>query len=189
VQSVQELIALAKAKPGELKFGSSGYGSNPHLHAELFRLVTGTDIRHIPYKGSGPLSTDLLGGRLEMAFQVPITVITFITGGKLRALAVTGEQRLNALAQTPTFTEEGLANFGLPGITGIVTNAKAPRVAVERLSRELAAVVASPDAADFMVKQGAEPFVNDARQTTVIVREEVARYAKVIKAAGITLQH
>lgn len=187
-QSMQELIALAKAKPGEIKFGSSGYGSNPHLHGDLFRITTGIDIRHIPYKGSGPLSTDLLGGRVEMSFQVPITVIAFINGGKLRALAVTGEQRMAPLPNVPTFNELGMTGFGLRGITGIVAPAKTPRAAIDRLSQELAAVMSSPEAGEFMAKQGAEPFVNDARQTDAILREEVARYAKVIKDAGIKYQ-
>lgn len=187
-QTVQELIALAKAKAGDIKFGSSGFGSNPHLHGELFRLTTGIDIRHIPYKGSGPLSNDLLGGRVEMAFQVPITVISFINGGKLRALALTGEQRLAPLPQVPTFNEVGLQNFGMRGITGIVAPAKTPRPVLDKLSRELAAVMTSPDAADYMAKQGAEPFINDAAQTDVILREEVSRYAKLIKDAGIKFQ-
>jgi len=188
VQTMQDVIALAKAKPGQLKFGSSGYGTNPHLHGELFRLMTGIDMLHVPYKGSGPLSTDLLGGRVELSFQVPITVISFINSGKLRAIAVTGEQRLNALPQIPTFTEVGLPNFGMRGITGIVTNTKVPRGAVDRLSKELAAAVSSPEAAEFMAKQGAEPFVNDAKQMDAILREEVARYAKLIKEAGIKFQ-
>lgn len=187
-QTMPELVALAKAKPGEIKYGSSGFGSNPHLHGEFFRLLNGIDIRHIPYKGSGPLSTDLLGGRVEMAFQVPITVISFITGGKLRALALTGEQRMAPLPQVPTFLELGVPNFGMSGVTGIVVPVKTPRGAIDKLSRELAAVMSSPDAAEFMAKQGAEPFVNDAKQTDVILREEVARYAKVIKEAGIKYQ-
>lgn len=185
VQSVHELVALAKARPGDIKFGSSGFGSNPHLHGELFRLTTAIDLRHIPYKGSGPLSSDLLGGRVEMAFQVPITVIPFIQGGKLRPLALTGEQRLAPLPQVPTFNEVGLQNFGMRGITGIVAPVKTPRPVVDRLSRELAAVMTSGDAAEYMAKQGAEPFVNDAAQTDVVLREEVARYAKLIKDAGI----
>jgi tripartite-type tricarboxylate transporter receptor subunit TctC len=123
-----------------------------------------------------------------MSFQVPITVIAFINAGKLRAIAVTGEQRLGSLPQVPTFTEAGLPNFGMTGVTGIVTNAKVPRSAVDKLSAELAAVVSSADAAEFMAKQGAEPFVNDARQTDAILREEVAKYAKVIKDAGIKFQ-
>lgn len=184
-QSVQELVALAKSKPGDLKFGSSGFGSNPHLHGELFRLTTVVDLRHIPYKGSGPLSSDLLGGRVEMAFQVPITVIPFINGGKLRALALTGDQRLAPLPQVPTFNEVGMNNFGMRGITGIVAPAKTPRPILDRLSRELAAVMTSGDAAEYMAKQGAEPFINDAAQTDAVLREEVVRYAKLIKDAGI----
>lgn len=188
VQSVQELIALAKAKPGQVKYGSSGHGTNTHLNGELFRLVTGADVRHIPYKGSGPVTTDLLGGRIEMSFQVPITVIPFIGAGKLRPLALTGETRLGALSQVPTFTEIGMPGFGLQSVTGIVVPVKTPRPLVHRLSAELTAVIGAPDTADFMAKQGAEPFVSNAEQTDAVIREEIAKYAKLIKDAGITYQ-
>ncbi|MCC7082990.1 MAG: tripartite tricarboxylate transporter substrate binding protein [Burkholderiales bacterium] len=188
VQSVQELIALAKAKPGQIKYGSSGHGTNTHLNGEIFRLQTGTDIRHIPYKGSGPVTTDLLAGRIEMSFQVPITVIPFINAGKLRPLAVNGEGRLNALAQVPNFSEVGMPGFGLTSITAISMPAKTPRAHINKLSAELAAALGTPETAEFMTKQGAEPFINNPEQTDAVIRSEIARYAKLIKEAGITYQ-
>jgi len=188
VQTVQELIALAKAKPGQIKYGSSGHGTNTHLNGELFRLHTGADIRHIPYKGSGPVTTDLLAGRIEMSFQVPITVIPFIAAGKLRPLAVTGEGRLNALAQVPNFAEVGMPGFGLTSITAIVMPSKTPRSHVNKISAELAASLGAPETAEFMAKQGAEPFINNPVETDAVIRSEIARYAKLIKEAGITYQ-
>ena len=188
VQSVQELIALAKAKPDEIKYGSSGHGTNTHLNGELFRLQTGVAIRHIAYKGSGPVTTDLLGGRIEMSFQVPITVIPFISAGKLRPLAQTGEPRLKALPQVPTFGEIGMPGFGLQAVTAISMPAKTPRANVNKLSAELAAVISAPETAEFMVKQGAEPFLGNPQQADAVIRAEVAKYAKLIKDAGITFQ-
>lgn len=188
VQSLQDLVALAKAKPGQLKFGSSGHGTTAHFNGELLRLATNIDIRHIPYKGSGPLSTDLLAGRIEMAFQVPITVVAFINAGKLRPLVHTGETRLAALSQVPTFSEIGMPGFGVNSISAIAVPSKTPRRVVDRLSTELAAIISAPDTAEFMAKHGAEPFINNPDQANAVFREEIARYAKVIKEAGITYQ-
>ena len=111
--NLQELIALVKSKPGQLNFASSGVGTNTHLSGELFSIVTGTKIQHIPYKGSGPATTDLIGGRVEMSFQIPITVIPHINSGKLRPLAITGETRLPPLPQVPTFSEAGMPGFNV----------------------------------------------------------------------------
>ncbi len=185
VQSLPELVALAKAKPGQINFGSSGHGTTAHLNGELLRLATNIDIRHIPYKGSGPLTTDLLAGRIDMAFQVPITVVAFIAGGKLRPLVHTGESRLAALSQVPTFSELGMPGFGVNSISGIAVPSKTPRRVVERLSTELAAIVGAAETAEFMVKHGAEPFINNQDQANAVFRAEIARYVKVIKETGI----
>ncbi len=186
--NLQEFIALAKAKPGEFNFGSSGVGTNTHLSGELFNQVVGTKMVHIPYKGSGPVSTDLLAGRLQLSFQVPITVISFINAGRLKAIAVSGETRLPALPQTPTFTEAGLPNFGLTSVTGIVVPAKTPRTIIGKIAADLAAILALPATFEFMAKQGAEPYISTPEQTTAIIKEEVARYTKIIKGAGIQYQ-
>ena len=186
--NLQELIALAKARPGQLNFASSGVGTNTHLSGELFNLVTGTRITHIPYKGSGPATLDLLGGRVEMSFQVPITVIPMINSGKLKAIAVTGETRLPALAQVPTFSDAGLPNYGLTGVTGIIAPARTPREPIGRIASEMAAILAMPSTQEFLAKQGAEPFVSTPEQTSAVIKEEIARYAKIIKEAGITYQ-
>ncbi len=184
--NLKELIALAKAKPGELNYASSGIGTNTHLSGELFQLLTGASITHIPYKGSGPATTDLLGGRVQMSFQIPITVIPMIAGGKLKPMAITGETRLSALPQVPTFGESGLPGYGLTSITGMVAPAKTPLAIRSKIARDVAEILSTPSTREFLSKQGAEPFITTSPdEMTAVLREETARYAKLIKAAGI----
>lgn len=187
--NVKELIALAKAKPGELNFASSGHGTNTHLSGELFKLVTGVNITHIPYKGSGPATTDLLGGRVQMSFQIPITVIPMIATGKVKAIAITGETRLPALSQVPTFTEVGMPGHGLTGVTGMVAPAKTPLAIRTKIAKDVAAILSTPSAGEFLTKQGAEPFITTSPdEMTQVLKEEMARYGKIIKAAGIKFE-
>ena len=183
--NLQELIALVKAKPGQLNFGSSGIGTNVHLAGELFKIVTGTNIMHIPYKGSGPLGTDLIAGRVEMSFQVPITVIPHVNSGKLRPIAISGDTRLPPLPQVPTFSEAGLPGYGLTSVNAIIAPARTPRQAIGRIASEMATILARPDTLDFLAKQGAEPFISTPEQTSALIKEEVARYGKIIKDANI----
>ena len=187
--NLKELIALAKARPGELNFASSGHGTNTHLSGELFKLVTGVNITHIPYKGSGPATTDLLGGRVQMSFQIPITVIPMINTGKLKAIALTGDSRLPALPQVLTFTEAGLPGYGLTGVTGIVAPAKTPRPIRTKIAKDVAEILSAPSAAEFLAKQGAEPFITTSPDDmTAVLRQEIARYGKIIKEAGIKFE-
>lgn len=183
--NLQEFTALVKSKPGEFNYGSSGVGTNTHLSGELFNQMAGTKMVHIPYKGSGPVTTDLLAGRVQLSFQVPITVIPFITTGRLRAIAVSGEGRLPALANVPTFTEAGMAGFGLTSVTAIVAPAKTPRAIIGKINTDIAAILAQPATHEFMAKQGAEPFTSTPEKTNAVIREELARYSKIIKTAGI----
>lgn len=186
--NLQEFIALVKSKPGEFNFGSSGVGTNTHLSGELFNQVAGTRMIHIPYKGSGPVTTDLLGGRLQLSFQVPITVIQFINAGRLKPIAVTGETRLAALPQVPTFKEAGLPGFGLTSVTVLAAPARTPRPILDKISKDIAVILTMPSTLDFMAKQGAEPLPADPDQATAHIRDELARYAKIIKGAGIQYQ-
>lgn len=183
--NLQEFVALVKAKPGQFNYGSSGVGTNTHLSGELFNLMAGTKMIHIPYKGSGPVTTDLLAGRLQLSFQVPITVIPFIKAGKLRPLAVSGEGRLAALSDVPTFTEAGMAGFGLTSVTAMVAPTKTPVSIINKINADIGAILAQPATHEFMNKQGAEPFTSTPEKTAVVIREEVARYSKIIKGAGI----
>ena len=186
--NLKEVIALLKSKPGHFTFGSSGIGTNVHLGGELFKIVAGVDMLHVPYKGSGPLSTDLLAGRVHLSFQVPITVITFVKDGKLRPIAVTGETRLPPLPEVPTFAEAGLPGYGLTSVNGIIAPARTPRAAVNRIATEVAAILAAPDTLDFLARQGAEPFISTPEQADAVIRSELARYGKIIKQAGIKFQ-
>lgn len=186
--NLQEFIGMVKSKPGEFNFASSGVGTNTHLSGELFNQVTGTKMVHIPYKGSGPATTDLLGGRVQLSFQIPITVIPFINAGRLKAIAITGETRLAALPQVQTFAEVGFPKYGLTGVTAMIAPAQTPRAVLNRISSDVGAILAMPNTQDFMAKQGAEPFIAGPEQTQAVIREEIARYAKVIKDAGIKYQ-
>jgi tripartite-type tricarboxylate transporter receptor subunit TctC len=186
--NLKEVIALLKAKPGQFTFGSSGIGTNVHLAGELFKTVAGVDMLHVPYKGSGPLSTDLLAGRVHLSFQVPITVITFVNGGKLKPIAVSGETRLPPLPEVPTFAEAGLPGYGLTSVNGIIAPARTPRAAINRLATEVAAILAAADTLDFLARQGAEPLISTPEQADALIRSELARYGKIIKQAGIKFQ-
>jgi len=186
--NLKEVIALLKSKPGQFTFGSSGIGTNVHLAGELFKTVAGVDMLHVPYKGSGPLSTDLLAGRVHLSFQVPITVITFVNGGKLKPIAVSGETRLPPLPEVPTFAEAGLPGYGLTSVNGIIAPARTPRAAVNRIATEVAAILAAADTLDFLARQGAEPLISTPEQADALIRSELARYGKIIKQAGIKFQ-
>ena len=187
--TLQEFIALAKARPGQLNFASSGVGANTHLSAELFNGMLGTKMHHIPYKGSGVLITDLISGRVELSFQVPITVMTHITGGKLKAIAITGDNRAPALPDVPTFSEAGLPGFRVEGWFGIVAPAATPKDAINRISSEMAVILAMPDTREYLIKQGSEAFVSTPDQVTALMKADVAKYAKIIKDANIRLEH
>jgi tripartite-type tricarboxylate transporter receptor subunit TctC len=184
-KSLKELVALAKAKPGQLNYGSSGIGTNVHLSGASFALTTGVDLQHIPYKGSGPLSTDLLGGRIHMSFQVPITVIPFINAGKLRPIAITGEARLSVLPEVPTFAEAGLPGFGWSAWQGLAAPAGTPLGPRSKLATEMASILKSPETIDFIARQGAEPLIADPNETTALIKADVERYGRIVKAANI----
>jgi tripartite-type tricarboxylate transporter receptor subunit TctC len=186
--NLQEFIALAKARAGKLSFASSGIGANTHLSAELFNGMVGTKMHHIPYKGSGVLVTDLISGRVDLSFQVPITVMTYITSNRLKALAISGDSRAPALPDVPTFSEAGLPGFRPEGWFGIVMPAGAPKFAINKMSSEVAAILALPDSRDYLIKQGSEAFVSTPEQVNALIKADVARYAKIIKDANIQAQ-
>jgi tripartite-type tricarboxylate transporter receptor subunit TctC len=187
--TLQEVIALAKAKPGQLTYGSSGIGTNVHLNGALFNLVVGVDIRHIPYKGSGPLSTDLLAGRVDLSYQVPITVMAHVQSGKLKPIAISGETRLAALPHVPTYPEAGLPGYyGLTSWAGLVGPAGMPRQVIRKINADVVAMLATPATQAFMTKQGAEPFATTPEEMAQLIKTDVARYGKVIKEANIKFQ-
>ena len=184
-ENLQQFIALAKSKPGALNYASSGIGGIPHLSAELFSNMTGTKIQHVPYKGVSQATTDLIAGQVQLAFQSPVTAIQFVQGGKLKAVAVSGDKRLSALPDVPTFAQAGLTGFDARFWFGIFTPAGTPREIVDKLSAEIAKVLNMPDVKTYLAAQGLEPFVSTPEQYAALLTVESAKYEKLIKANNI----
>lgn len=185
INKLAELIALAKAKPEHLTYGTSSTGGPTHLVAELFNLAAGVKTRHIPYKGGGPAVSDLMGGHIQLFFSNPVNVATHVRGGRLVALAVTGKTRMPAFPDTPTFTEEGLAAVTLTGWQGVGGPMGIPKAIVDRLSGEVRKLLAAPATKEKLSIQGLEPFYNNAEQATELLRSDIARYGKIIKDTNI----
>lgn len=184
VASVKELIALAKAKPGALAFASSGNAAAPHLAGEAFKIATGTDMLHVPYKGSGPALTDLMGGQVQLMFDSLPSSMPFIQGGKLRALAVTTALRSSALPNLPTVAESGVPGYDMSTWYGVWAPAGTPREVVARLGREIAAVVQLPAVRDRLLALGAEPVGNSPEEFSAFNRSELAKWARIVKQSG-----
>ena len=185
--SVKEFIALAKARPGTLLFGSSGNGTPPHLMGELFKSVTGAPVVHVPYKGSGPAVIDLVGGQIQVMFDGLPSLLGQINAGKLRALAAVSAKRSNALPDIPT-----LAEAGYPGIEGglwygISGPAGVPRAIVDRISKEIFAAVALAEVRDRFASQGAFVSPLAPREYTEFIRAEINKWGPVVKASGATI--
>jgi len=185
--NLQELIALAKAKPGQLNHASSGTGSLAHLGIELFNTMTGTKIQNIPYKGSGQSMTDLLGGQVQLALNIPSNVIPHIRGGRLRAIAVTGDARMSALPEVPTFAEAGLPGFELKYWYAVLAPAGVPKPIVGKLSAEIAKIMSSTDTRQNLHNQGMEAFMSTPDQFAALMKADMARFAKIIKDANIKI--
>jgi len=186
--NLQEFIALAKSEPGQLNYGSSGVGSGVHLAGALFNLMEGTKMQHVPYKGSGTLMPDLLGGQVQLSFQIPISTINYIKSGRLKAIAITGETRLATLPQVPTFAEAGLPDYKMQGWYGIVAPAGTPKEIVDKMSREMAVILAMPDILEYLARQGMEPYVSTHDEMTALIKADITKYAKIIKDANIKIQ-
>ena len=183
--NLQEFIALAKSRPDQLDYGSSGTGGSLHLAGELFNVVAGVKMLHIPYKGSGPLVTDLIGGQVRLSFQTPIATIGHIRSGKLRPIAVTGKARLVALPQVPTFSEAGLPGFDVDIWFGIVAPTGTPKAIIDKMANEVGKGLATPETREKLASQGMDPFISTPEQTAALIRTDIAKYAKIIKTANI----
>ncbi len=184
--SVAELVALAKAKPGELNFGSTGKGGLSHLVGELFNNVTGVKTVHIPYKGTGPALTDLLGGQIQMMFND--TVIPHVKSGKLRALAVTGRQRWDELPQVPTLAELGIDGYETYNWFGIFAPAGTPAEIIEQLNRALVAVVGEKESQAWLQSRGAAGRTGSAAAFKAFIADDLAKWSRLVKAVGITAE-
>jgi len=185
--TMQELIAELKAKPNHYSYASAGNGNANHMAAELFSMMTGTKMLHVPYKGGGPLLTDLLSGQTQLWFAVPVAVIPHLQSGKLKAFATTAQNRMALMPNVPTFKEAGLANFGMRSWLGIYAPAGTPREIVNKASADIARVLAMPDVRERLLSQGQIPFINNPEQFATVMKDDVAEFTRVIKAANIKI--
>ena len=187
VKSMQELVALAKARPGQLNYATASAGSPAHLAAELFSMKVGIRMQSIAYKGGAPAVTDLLGGQVELLFGNPINVAHHIQAGRLKAIAISGERRLAALPKVPTFAESGLTDFDVGFWQGILAPAGTPRPILDKLAAELARIMALPDIKEKMAGLGVEPYVASPDAFLARMRADSVKYADVIKQRNIKI--
>ena len=184
-RTVKDLVALARARPGEISYASSGAGTSTHLSGELFRSLVRIDIVHVPYKGGGPAVIDLVGGHVQMMFSTLPSVLQQVRAGKLRGLAVTGARRFPAANEFPTMIEAGVASFEVSGWSGLFAPAGTPREAVTRLAAEIGKILRAPELKERFFVQGAEPVGNTPDEFAAFVRSEIAKWKKVVDASGM----
>jgi tripartite-type tricarboxylate transporter receptor subunit TctC len=186
-RSAAELIAHAKAHPGKLTFGSSGVGSASHLSGALFLQMAGIEMLHVPYRGTGPAVTDLLGGRIDLMFSPAVVVTQHIAAGTLRVIGTTGSARSALFSDFPTIAETGLSGYQSVGWFGLFAPAASPREIVARISADVGRILVLPDARQHLAEQGAEPEPNTPEVFTAYVNADVAKWLDLARKAGIKL--
>jgi tripartite-type tricarboxylate transporter receptor subunit TctC len=186
--NVKELIALARAQPGRLTFGSSGTGGAPHMAVELFRILAKVNVVHVPYKGGGPAMADLVGGQISGSFASMPSSIPFVRAGKLRALAVTAPKRSPAEPQIPTISEAGIPGFSVLDWQGLFTTAKTPPAVVNQLNAEVVRILALPDVVEKLATAGVEIQTSTPKEWGDFVKSEIAKWGKVVKEAGVKVE-
>ena len=184
VKSVKELIAYAKANPGKLNFASSGNGTSIHLSGELFKTMAGVDMTHIPYKGSAPALTDLLGGQVNLMFDNMPSALPHVKAGKLRALAVTSGKRSPAAPDLPTIEEAGVPGYEASSWFGVLAPAGTPPDIVNKLNAEIVRILKTPEMKERLSSQGAEPVGSSPGEFAAHIKAEMAKWAKVVKESG-----
>jgi tripartite-type tricarboxylate transporter receptor subunit TctC len=187
VNSVKDLIALARQKPGTLTFGSAGNGSSNHISGELLKSMAGIDITHIPYKGSAAAFTDMLGGQISMMFDTVSNQVQQIGSGKVKALGVTGRKRSQALPNVPTIAESGLPDFDVTIWFGLVAPKGTPADVIAKLHAQLDNILASADVNSRLATLGAEPLPGTPQAFAAMIRQDTAKWSKVIKTSGATI--
>ncbi len=188
VNSVRELIALAKAKPGELNYSSSGAGSIVHLSGERFKSMTGTDIQHIPYKGTALAIPDIINGQIAMMFDSIVSVMPHVRSGKVTALAISSQKRSKLLPELPTMIEAGVPGYVSDTYFGVFAPAGTPADIIARLNAELVKIVHDKETTERLLKLGAEPVGSTPEQLATMVKTENIKWAKVIKDAGVKIE-
>jgi tripartite-type tricarboxylate transporter receptor subunit TctC len=187
-KNLKELIALARARPGQLNFASSGLGSSNQMAGELFKLMAGINLVHVPYKGNAPALIDTVGGHVEMLFSGVPALLPHIQSGRLRALGIGSLKRFAALPEVPTFDESGLKGYEATTWFGLMAPGKTPREIVSRLNVEVDKVMRSADIRERFLTEGLEPIGGGADDFGRFIRDEIDKYGKVIKAAGVKQQ-
>jgi tripartite-type tricarboxylate transporter receptor subunit TctC len=183
-KSVKELIALAKAKSGQLNYASAGPGTSPHLTFELFKSAVGIDIRHVPYKGTGPAITELVGGQVQAMITGVVALMPHVKSGKLRGLAVTSKARVAALPDLPTIIESGVPNFDVSSWFGVFLPAGTPKPIVTKMNGQIRKIVQAPDVRKRLIDLGADPETNTPEQFAAYVKSEKVRWGKVVQDTG-----
>jgi tripartite-type tricarboxylate transporter receptor subunit TctC len=185
VNNLQEFIALAKSRPGQLNYATSSTGGSTHLAAAIFESKTGVRMQHVPYKGGGPALSDLVGGQVQLMFATPPPSIPQVKAGRLRGIAVSGEGRFRALPQVPTFTEGGLPGMDMTSWWGVLGPAGTPKTIIDKLSAEIARILDMPEIREKIVDMGANAFISTPEQFASMMKADLERFARIIKEAKI----
>ena len=183
--SIKELVALAKSRPGALNFGSSGSGGSNHLAGELFNAMAGVKMVHVPYKGNAPALTDLVGGHVDLLFNGLTSALPLIKSGKLRPIGMTSLKRAGALPEVPTVDEQGLKGFQAVAWNGLTAPARTPKDIIAKLNADVLKVIRSPELVEKLKAEGSDPVGSSVADYTAFLRDEIAKWAKVIKFANI----
>ena len=184
LKTLKDVIALAKANPGKVNYGSAGNGSSSHLAVEMFKSMAGVDIQHIPYKGTGPLITDLLSGQVSMTIASIVPLIPQVRAGKLRPVAVTGVRRSGALPEVPTIAEAGVPGYDMTNWFGILAPAGLPAPILSRLDAQLRKIVAAPDVREVYAQQGADPVGAGPEAFAKVIAADIPKWEKVVRQSG-----
>ncbi|MDB5811420.1 MAG: extra-cytoplasmic solute receptor BugT [Betaproteobacteria bacterium] len=184
IKTVKDLIALAKSKPGQLNYASSGSGAAAHLSGELFKAMAHVDLVHIPYKGAAPALNDVLAGQDQLMFATSLSVVPHIKSGRLRALAVTTAKRMQAMPELPTVAEAGVPGFEATTWHGVVVSAATPQALVNRINADLAKVLQAPDVRERFTVLGAEVIGGSPEDFSAYIKKEIPKWTKVVKDSG-----
>ena len=184
--NVKELVALAKSKPGQLAYASGGSGSFPHLAMAMFQAMTGIDVIHVPYKGSAPALTDLMGGQVAMIFDN--TALTYVKSGKIRALAVTTKDRLSVMPDVPTLQEAGVPGYELAAWQGVIAPAGTPRPVVDKLNANIVQLLREPETIARLTGDGGQIITSTPDQFASYIKSEIGRFAKIVKDSGAKVE-
>ena len=184
IKSVKDLIALAKSKPGEIRFCSGGNGTSHHIGGSLFQTLAKVDMTHVPYKGSGAALPDLIGGQVDIMFDKLTSSMPHIKSGKLRAVATTGLKRSAALPNLPTVVESGVPGFEITAWFGLLAPAKTPQAIIDRLNAEITKILKTPAMKAKLIAQGAEPAPGTPQQLGQFIKDKTAQWAPIVKASG-----